>query len=1114
MAWLDRNLRKDLENAVKKARRVAEAGARDAVNQLAVGHHEPWSVLSPDQRKLRNRLRAHGRQLGDKLDEKNGTQTVERLTGECAYEHWHRLLFARFLAENDLLVEPESGMALSLDECRELAREQSKDWLVLASDFAQRMLPQIFRAGDPVLEVAFPPEKRQELEAILEGLPRDVFIADDSLGWVYQFWQADQKDAVNKSQKRVGAEELPAVTQLFTEPYMVQFLLQNSLGAWWVAAGRALPSPMPYLRRTERGTPAAGAFDAWPKHAKDLRVLDPSCGSGHFLVAAFQILVAFRVAEEHMSAREACDAVLRDNLFGLELDPRCTQIAVFALAFAAWRFPGAEGWRLLPAMHVACSGLSIASKEADWIDLAQGDVKLRTGMQRLYRLFREGPTLGSLINPRSLGDTLFEAPFSDLHPLLTRAATRETSSDDFREMAVAVQGVAKSAEVLSGEFTLVVTNVPYLGRAKQNDLLKKFCDATYKDARADLATCFVRRCLELTTKGGVVAAVTPQHWLTLGSYDRLRASLLTNVTWCSLANLGPRAFETITGHIVNVTLVTLQNLPAGADHTFPGINAADEATPTAKEAALREQSIQFLSQREQRNSPESRVAFHADVRSRTLGDFAMMLEGTSRGDTERFDRCFWELERLDDARWSPLLNSPSRQAPYHGREHVILWERGEGELARSDGARIRGKDAWGRPSVFVARSKEVKATLSCGEIHAQNGAALIPKRVEDLAALWAFCTSDEFRSSVRRLSTKVIVPSGVFTAIPFDRDRWVREAEEQFGSVLPAPESADPSQWLFVGDPAQGEQPLLVALARLCGYRWPRQTGASFPSAKSVTDDGLSDLVDDDGIVCLPALKGEQSAADRLRSLLARAYGEQWSGARLKSLLDAVEGTPSSVEEWLLDRAFDQHCTFFHQTPFVFHVWDGLRDGFGAFVNYHRLAAPNGEGRRTLEKVIYTYLGDWLDRQRADQKSGVEGADGRVAAAEHLKRELEKILDGEAPYDVFVRWKPLYLQAVGWEPDIADGVRANIRPFMTAKPLNARGKNACILRVTPRVKWDKDKGLEPERDKVDYPWFWGWDESTQDFAGGKEFDGNRWNDLHYTRAAKLAARERAKGGKS
>ena len=112
----------------------------------------------------------------------------------------------------------------------------------------------------------------------------------------------------------------------------------------------------------------------------------------------------------------------------------------------------------------------------------------------------------------------------------------------------------------------------------------------------------------------------------------------------------------------------------------------------------------------------------------------------------------------------------------------------------------------------------------------------------------------------------------------------------------------------------------------------------------------------------------------------------------------------------------------------------------------------------------------------------------------------------EPPYDLFVRWKKLSEQPVGWAPDINDGVRINIRPFMTARPLAARGRNACILRVTPRIRWNKDRGKEPERQKEDYPWFWSWDGSSQDFAGADRFDGNRWNGLHYANRLKLAAR--------
>lgn len=110
---------------------------------------------------------------------------------------------------------------------------------------------------------------------------------------------------------------------------------------------------------------------------------------------------------------------------------------------------------------------------------------------------------------------------------------------------------------------------------------------------------------------------------------------------------------------------------------------------------------------------------------------------------------------------------------------------------------------------------------------------------------------------------------------------------------------------------------------------------------------------------------------------------------------------------------------------------------------------------------------------------------------------------------------PLHEQPIGWEPDINDGVRINIRPFMNAKPLNARGQNACILRVTPKtIKWGKDRGKEPTRAKEDFPWFWGWDERTENSKGGNTFDGNRWNDLHYRRSFKEDARRGAKRGPS
>jgi hypothetical protein len=1118
MASLDRNLRRDLENAVKKARRVAEAGARAGGHQLAVGHHEPWSALSPDQRKLRNRLRAHGRQLGDKLDEKKGTQSIDRLTGECAYEHWHRLLFARFLAENDLLVEPESGMALSLDECRELAREQSKDWLVLASDFAQRMLPQIFRAGDPVLEVALPPEKRQELEAILEGLPREVFIADDSLGWVYQFWQADQKDAVNASENKIGADELPAVTQLFTEDYMVLFLLHNTLGAWW--AGKVLAAKpdlaraaasedelraacavqgieWSYLRFVREGDvwrPAAGTFPGWPTAAKDLTVLDPCMGSGHFLAFALPMLVALRRAEEKLSVAESVDAVLGDNLFGLEIDPRCTQIAAFNVGLTAWKL---AGYRPLPALNLACAGLSPSAKREDWVQIANGDLRLRNGMERLHGLFAQGPVLGSLIDPRANQATLLEAGFDHLEPLLERALTRE-STDDGLEIAVTAFGIAKAARLLAGQYTFVVTNVPYLLRRKHGKVLLDFCQAEYPDGRNDLATVFLERLTKFVPLGqGTIAAVVPQNALLLGSYKKLRVRLLKSCRWNLVAGLGAGAFETIGGEVVNVCLVALDRASPDDDDAFAAFDAVDADNATAKAASLRAQESQLLSQASQLRNPDARIITQLTQQLRLLSSYADSYQGIVTGDDPQLRREHWELV-APFLGWKRLQSTCERPQAFGGREGLVRWRDDGQELARRQGVA-----AWGKQGVSVRQMGSLAATLFSGDVFDVNAAAIIPREPGDLAAIWAFCSSPSFEQEVRKIDRSIKVTNATLVKVPFDIDEWRQVASRDFPNGIPTPSSADPTQWLFRGNVCNSVSPLQVAVARLVGVSWPEQV-QDFPAT----------LVDNDGIVCLPPLRGESSAADRVQAILAASFAKEWSVDKLNGLLASVGFERRTLDEWLRDGFAAQHCETFGQLPFVWQVWDGLKGGFSALVNYHRLAEAKGEGRRVLEKLTHTYLGDWLDRQRAEQKAGVEGADGRVAAAEHLKRELEKILEGEPPYDIFVRWKPMHQQPIGWEPDIDDGVRVNIRPFMTAKPLNARGKNACILRVAPKIKWDKDRGKEPYRLREDYPWFWNWDGETSDFTGGKDFDGNRHNDLHYSNAMKMRARDAVNAGKN
>jgi len=255
-------------------------------------------------------------------------------------------------------------------------------------------------------------------------------------------------------------------------------------------------------------------------------------------------------------------------------------------------------------------------------------------------------------------------------------------------------------------------------------------------------------------------------------------------------------------------------------------------------------------------------------------------------------------------------------------------------------------------------------------------------------------------------------------------------------------------------------------------------------------------------------VRGEEPAADRLLALLRKAYGDEWTDTKVRELIAATGSKAKSLDDWVRNDFFEQHCKLFHHRPFIWHIWDGRkRDGFHALVNYHKLAEGNGEGRKVLEKLTHSYLGDWIARQKDGVSRGEGGAEDRLAAAVELQNRLLAILKGEPPFDIFVRWKPLHQQPIGWNPDINDGVRLNIRPFM-ASDLPGGKKGAGILRWKPNCKWKKDRGKEPRRPKDQYPWFWSWDEATDGFMGGAEFDGNRWNDLHYTNAAKEAAQER------
>lgn len=1126
MLPLDKTLRNKLEKTIKEARETAEAGAKAALIQLGVADPNAPGFLSDEDKALRRKLRVHGRQLGDARYQ-DSRQAIDILTEEIAYEHWHRMLFARFLAENDLLMDddPANPVSLSLEDCEALAPEQNATsaW-ELAARYASRMLPQIFRTDSPVFQLSLPPEHQHSLEKLLTELPPESFTASDSLGWVYQFWQAKKKDDVNKSEVKIGAKELPAVTQLFTEPYMVQFLLDNSLGAWW--AGKrlsvddlknaksedelrekaAIPGvPLSYLRFVqEEGTwgPATGTFANWAQDVKDLKILDPCCGSGHFLVSTFRMLVPIYSHLTHSEVSSACVQVLRDCLYGLELDKRCVEISVFALALAAWTFPGSIGYRPLPQMNIACCGLSVGSAKEEWTALANGNAALRQALTWLHDFYQDAPVLGSLLDPKA--DKFGEFIRTNYPEYAFDKLLAKLRPEEGLEAGLAAKGLLDATLILMNEYDLVITNVPYLGRGKQTEILRDYCDRHYPYSKNDLSTVFIERSLELCHDGGSVSLVLPQNWLFIKSFKKLRKSILTHNRIDLIAELMYGAFQTPLYDFSFVLFMATKEITL-LDYHYSSVIASDERDVRSKSDSLTSHSLNSINRDNLLQREDSEILTTPQPEGLLLSDICDVGCGLQTGDNDRFTLSYWEV--VDSAGIWVYLQRPNNSSMFYaGLEDVLFWQDGNGVLANHPGFRDNGVQSIicklsKTKGTVVHRMGQLPVTLTCSEYYDQNGAVIIPKKDVSLTTIWSYLSSSSFQKDVRKYDNKVGVTPATLVKPTLEIELWQKVAGEKYPNGLPEPYSNDPTQWIFHGHPCgsvvwseeskklehgplrKDSTVLQVAIARLLGYQWHAETDAELEISSESRfwvqrSKELYPFADEDGIVCVSPVRGEESASDRIINLLASAYGDQWSPAILSELLAACDHGGKSLESWLRDKFFAQHCKLFKHRPFIWQIWDGLRDGFSALVNYHKL------DNRKLQSLIYNYLGDWITRQKQDLASGIDGAAEKLAAAENLKKRLILILEGDAPYDIFVRWKPLTQQAIGWNPDLNDGVRMNIRPFVKAEVLRHYKK------PTLNINWDKDRG----KDVPSAPWY-------------HEDKGNRINDRHLSLIDKKNAKQ-------
>lgn len=405
-------------------------------------------------------------------------------------------------------------------------------------DYTELLMPDDLLSGNSILAYT--------REAMTPDACKDVEV----IGWLYQFYISEKKDAVFeglKKNQKITPENIPAATQLFTPHWIVRYLVDNSLGRLWLLnrPNSRLAEQMEYYIPPEK--PESDFLKI--NGPEDIKVCDPACGSGHMLTYAFDLLYAM-YEEEGYDPAEIPEKILTHNLFGIELDERAGELAAFALTMKARARQRRFFNKGVAPNITVLEKVIFSSEELDEYMGFVGRDLFTYGLRETLQQFSEVDNFGSLIVPKvaNVADVLATLESKDMSSNLFLAETHKK-----------VLTVLRMADALSPRYAVVVANPPYMGGKGMNPRLSTWAKENFPSSKSDLFAMFIERNLDLTVKGGAVAMITMQSWMFLSSFESLRSRILNQHTILSMAHLGARAFDSIGGEVVSTTAFVLEN---------------------------------------------------------------------------------------------------------------------------------------------------------------------------------------------------------------------------------------------------------------------------------------------------------------------------------------------------------------------------------------------------------------------------------------------------------------------------------------------------------------------------------------------------------------------------
>lgn len=662
---------------------VTEKGTNDPAQESVNGRS-----LTAAEKNQRSQLIANIRQNGF-------TQTME----EAAYTWFNRFIALRFMEVNNYLpshtriFSDESGNfkpevlsdaanveidGLDKELILELLENQENERLykyiiITQCNALNKGLPEMFEQIGGWTELLFPRNLLREdsvIAKMITEIPEEDWRDQvQIIGWLYQYYNTEPKDKVFADLKKnikISAQAIPAATQLFTPDWIVRYMVENSLGRLW-AEGHGKPDDADwkyYLDEAEQEDPVKAELEKIRAEYKNIqpeniKIIDPCMGSGHILVYAFDVLIdIYRSCG--WGERDAAKSILRNNLYGLDIDRRAYQLAYFAVMMKARQYN-----------RRICSPENQPNL-ANFADVMGADTDMLSGsIRRFAEQFAFADTYGSLMTVNAPDD--IDAAVSDFSP---------TFGLNMRQFDM----MMKIYKILSQKYDVVCTNPPYMGGSGMNAKLSEFVKSKFPDSKSDLFACFIEKCGQLAKPHGFYAMITQHAFMFLSSYENLRKKLMQKTT-VNMAHLGARAFDEIGGEVVQTTAFVMTGHIKDYKGTYARL--VDTVGENEKRDLFLSGDKRFAAKQENFSKiPGMPVAYWVSEavnrcfeKGLKFDEFASPKQGIKTADKDRFLR-FWheinyERSSIFDSnidKWFPCNKGGAFRKWYGNNEYVVNWE--------------------------------------------------------------------------------------------------------------------------------------------------------------------------------------------------------------------------------------------------------------------------------------------------------------------------------------------------------------------------------------------------------------------------------------------------------